>query len=186
MPDHFDLLAGVYENAIKLKDSKPWLRLANLPVNGKLLDVGGGTGRVARVLAPNVSEVVISDLSFGMLKHGQNTKKLNQTQSTAENLPFPNDYFERVIMVDAFHHIIDAQLTAQEMWRVTKPRGRIIIEEPDIRNPVIWIVAFGEKIALMRSKFISPPRIADLFNFPKARIGIYRQGYSAWILIDKI
>ena len=186
MLDHFDILAGVYENAIKLRDTEIWIRMAVLPTQGKLLDIGGGTGRVARALAPYTSGVIISDLSFGMLSQGKKQTMLNQTQAAAEQLPYPDNYFDRVIMVDAFHHIIDPQETAQEMWRVTRPRGRIIIEEPDIRSPLIWLVAFIEKIALMRSRFISPPKIANFFNSDISRIGIYRAGYSAWILIDKM
>jgi len=186
MPDHFDILAGVYENAIKFRETEIWSKMALLPTQGKLLDIGGGTGRVARALAPFTSGVIISDLSFGMLSQGKKQSTLNQTQAAAELLPYPDDCFERVIMVDAFHHIIDPKETAQEMWRVTRPGGRIIIEEPDIRSPLIWLVAFAEKIALMRSKFIAPPKIADFFNASASRIGIYSEGHSAWILIDKL
>ena len=186
MPDHFDIIAGVYEQAIKLKSIENWVRLANLPQTGVLLDIGGGTGRVSRGLKPYLNDVVCCDLSFGMLRQGISSANLNQVQVESENLSFPSDSFELVIMVDAFHHIINRDQTAREIWRVTKPGGRIIIEEPDIRHPLIWLVAIAEKMALMRSHFVSPPGIRRMFNYSNSRSAIFRQGYSSWIVVDKL
>ena len=37
--------------------------------------------------------------------------------------------FERVIMVDALHHVYNHARAAAELWRFVKPGGRIVIEE---------------------------------------------------------
>jgi hypothetical protein len=46
-------------------------------------------------------------------------------------------------------------------------------------------VALAERLALMRSHFLSPPQIADLFNGLGAHIAIETEGYNAWVLVNK-
>jgi demethylmenaquinone methyltransferase/2-methoxy-6-polyprenyl-1,4-benzoquinol methylase len=103
----------------------------------------------------------------------------------AEALPFPDNSFERILMVDAFHHLIDQPAAAGELWRALKPGGTLVIEEPDIRKWPVKVVALAEKIALMRSHFRSPDRILNLFSGGESRIQVVREGYNAWIVIEK-
>lgn len=155
------------------------------PQNGSLLDAGGGTGRIGSTLKPYISLVVIADISFGMLKQAQQKNSLQSVCTPSETLPFPDETFDRIIMVDALHHVENAATTAGELWRVTKPGGKVLIEEPDIRTIAVKIVAVFEKIVLMRSHFISPPKIAKMFPFSDATCSIKTQGYTSWVLIDK-
>lgn len=183
--DHFDLLAPLYDRAIRLKNPEGWLTIARLPATGTLLDAGGGTGRIATALRSYVNKAIVVDLSFGMLKQAIQKNDLDCVCAPSERLPFDDNTFERVIMVDAFHHIIDQKSTTSELWRVLKPAGRLVIEEPDIRNAVVKLIAVIEKLALMRSHFISPPRIAQLFSYPNSQVVIFRKGYNSWVIADK-
>lgn len=88
-------------------------------------------------------------------------------------------------MIDALHHVCDHADTAREMWRVLKPGGRIIIEEPDIREFSVKLVAIAEKLAMMRSHFISPAEIAALFDYPNAGVTFEKDGFNAWVIIEK-
>ena len=65
-----------------------------------------------------------------------------------------------------------------------KPGGRLVIEEPDVRTWQVKIVAVVEKLALMRSHFLSPPQIAALLP-PEAKIKIEKEGYNAWVIVEK-
>ena len=47
-------------------------------------------------------------------------------------------------MVDALHHVADQEATIRELWRLLKPGGRIIIEEPDIRRFEVKLLALIE------------------------------------------
>lgn len=184
--DHFGILAPFYERFIPLRQVQELIARAGLPVPGLLLDAGGGTGRVAKGLEGLAGEIVVADLSFGMLRQTQGWPLLTAVNSHAECLPFSNESFERVIMVDALHHVCSHAETAAELWRVLKPGGRIVIEEPDIRRLAVKAVAVAEKIALMRSHFISPARIAALFPDPKAQVTIDSEGFNAWVIIEKL
>ena len=183
--NHFDFLAPFYERFIKPIDPIKLRSLLKLPVSGNLLDVGGGTGRISNNLKDSFTSIVIADTSFGMLTQARSKKSLFVLCSKSEELPFEEGLFDRVIMVDALHHVNDYKVTAEELWRVVKPGGRIVIEEPDIRTLPVKVTAIVEKLALMRSHFISPEKICRIFSYHNAYPHIEREGYTSWIVIDK-
>ncbi len=171
--DHFDLLAPIYDYLIRSPDISQIVELLDLPPSGRLLDVGGGTGRIARLLAHRARFLVVTDESLKMLAQAQHNSTLEIAASYSENLPFPIACFERIIMVDAFHHIRDQDLSLQELWRVLAPGGRILIEEPNIHHFAVKLLALGEKILLMRSHIISPERIGQKLSQLGADVSIH-------------
>jgi ubiquinone/menaquinone biosynthesis C-methylase UbiE len=180
--DHFSLIAPIYARA-RYQAIEKMSALAALPTPGRLLDVGGGTGRVASALRDLVDEIIVTDISMGMLVKAPRSM-LKPAACFSESLPFPDNSFERVIMVDAFHHVVDQASTACEMLRVLKPGGRLVIEEPDIHTFAVKLIAFGEKLLWMRSHFLAPGQIAALF--PHAKTRFFTAGSTAWIVIEKI
>ena len=185
MFDHFGMLAPVYEKFIKPKRPEKLAELIRLPISGPFLDVGGGTGRVSHFFSEEVGQVFIADLSLKMLAQSFTKNGLIPACSLAENLPFPDDYFERIIMIDALHHVCNHQESANELWRVLKPGERIVIEEPNIQRWGVKLIAVAEKIALMRSHFLKPSKIKDLFDKFQGETSIVCEDHYAWILIDK-
>ena len=179
--DHFAAIAPLYARVAYSK-ADTMSEVAELPVRGSLLDVGGGTGRVSSAIRDLVDEVVIADVSFGMLKETHHSS-LRPVCGGSESLPFADNSFERVIMVDALHHVIDHTDSAREMFRVLKPGGVLVIEEPDIRTFGVKLIAIAEKLLLMRSHFLSPGQIGELFIPAKTRL--HTEDSTAWVIIKK-
>jgi demethylmenaquinone methyltransferase/2-methoxy-6-polyprenyl-1,4-benzoquinol methylase len=159
------------------------LKMVALPCDGLLLDAGGGTGRVASALRPYVRNALVADYSAGMLAQAR-AKGLAAAHTPAEHLPFANETFERIIMVDALHHVNNQADSIGELWRTLKRGGRLVIEEPDVRTWQVVIVAVVEKLVLMRSHFLTPPQIVALFP-PEAKVTIETEGYNAWVIAEK-
>ena len=181
--DHFDFIAPLFAR-VTYSSLEKMLEYAALPTSGRVLDVGGGTGRVASAIREHAKDVVIADPSLGMLHEADRTQ-LGLACSNSEMLPFPDGAFERIIMVDALHHVIHQGDTAREMYRVLKPGGRIVIEEPDIRKFGVKLIAVAEKLLLMRSHFLAPQKIVDLFSFDSARASVHATEGNAWVVIEK-
>ena len=129
--------------------------------------------------------MVLADLSLKMLVESQSKEDLHPACSHSEYLPFPDQHFDRIIMIDALHHVCDQQLTGDQLWRVLKPGGKIIIEEPDINHPLVKLVAVGEKLALMRSHFLNGDQIMSLFQNKSAQKTLHQEGHNVWVVIDK-
>jgi len=183
--DHFGAIAPVYDRFFRPHDPARLAELADLPTPGFLLDVGGGTGRVAHSLKPWQQSIIVADLSFRMLQNAGCKDGLHTVCAPAERLPFADESFDRIIMVDALHHVCSQTTAVDEMWRLLRPGGKIVIEEPDIRSVFVVILALLEKILLMRSHFLSPPKIVALFPPSGLKQQIVVKGYTAWIIIEK-
>ncbi|MGZ9226821.1 MAG: class I SAM-dependent methyltransferase [Anaerolineales bacterium] len=183
MNSHFNLLAPLYDRAIPFVRLDQMLRVLDLPHPGSLLDAGGGTGRVAGALRPHVGWIVVADVSNGMLAQARQ-KDLPAASTETESLPFADETFDRVLMVDALHHVIDQAQTIRELYRVLKLDGRLVIEEPDLRKFAVKLIAVAEKLALMRSHFLAPSQIADLFP-SQAKVWIESKDNTAWVIAEK-
>lgn len=188
MFDHFDLLAPYYERFIGPPSVEHWKRLLDLPAAGRLLDVGGGTGRVSAQLRPFVDAVVLCDPAPQMLQQAQIKRVIIPALGYSEQLPFADDSFEHIIVVDALHHFINHQAAVHDMVRVLKPGGRLVIEEPDLKFKKVKMVAVIEKLALMRSKFYHPHEIKQMAVSAAAGVSaeITSDGsFATWIVIEK-
>ena len=182
--DHFGTIAHLYARVTYSK-TDIMREIASLPVKGRLLDVGGGTGRVSSAIRALVDEAIVADVSFGMLMQVPRST-LKPVCGGSESLPFANNSFERVIMVDAMHHVINHAESASEMLRVLKPGGLLVIEEPDIRSFGVKFIALAEKLLLMRSHFLAPHEIMKLFSsFTSGEKHIHAQDGTAWVVVRK-
>jgi ubiquinone/menaquinone biosynthesis C-methylase UbiE len=183
--DHFGFLAPYYERFIPPQPPEELLSLVKLPAGGVVLDAGGGTGRVAQFLHSKTVQVWVADESFDMLQEAQKKDGVLPVCSHTENTPFADHFFDRIIMVDALHHVANQRETAGELLRILKPGGRMVIEEPDIRWWGVKIIALVEKLALMRSHILSPEQIAGLFRSPGIQVQVKLNGSTVWVVVDK-
>ncbi len=184
MNSHFNFLAPFYDRVISFSRLEQTLRVLDLPHPGSLLDAGGGTGRVAAALRPHIGFLAVADVSRAMLVQARQ-KDLSAASAETERLPFADGFFDRVLMVDALHHVSDRTATVRELYRVLNPGGRLVIEEPDLRTWPVKLIALAEKLALMRSHFLAPQQIAALFP-PDAKIEIEAEENTAWIIAQKV
>jgi ubiquinone/menaquinone biosynthesis C-methylase UbiE len=105
----------------------------------RVLDVGCGPGRLARVFAERVAPtgaVDGIDAATEMINRARRQARKRSAAVTfqvafAQDIPFPDATFDAVGCTLALHHVAqDDQRTAvAEMYRVLKPGGRLLIAE---------------------------------------------------------
>lgn len=182
--DHFRFLAPVYDRLFASVEPARLREQLALPAAGRLLDVGGGTGRVAQALLGLADQVVVLDESVDMLQQAR-LKALPAVCARAEQLPFADGTFARILVVDAFHHLRDQRQAALELMRVLAPPGRIVIEEPNVEQASVWLIVVVEKLALMRSHLRSPAAVQKIFGAAGGEVRLVREGASFWAVVEK-
>jgi ubiquinone/menaquinone biosynthesis C-methylase UbiE len=136
-PRIYDEYANTFEG--KLHHEIEWeiLLKSHLPENmdAKILDAGGGTGRITLPLVKMGYPVTLCDVSSGML--GMAKEKLQnegvQNRVTIEeaniaSLPFPDESFDLVICLHGPLSIADSLKAAGELTRVLKRGGKMIVD----------------------------------------------------------
>ena len=135
----FDSTAQDYERIVGLMamGSGSWYRrralsLAGLQTGMQVIDVGTGTGLVAREAARLVGpqgSVLGVDPSAGMLANARATSGMRLVQGRAESIPAPDASADFLCMGYALRHIGDLSVAFREFERVLRPGGRLCLLE---------------------------------------------------------
>lgn len=109
-------------------------------INGKkVLELGCGTGVFTAEFTKRGVHIVSFDISYELLKSAKDKAKTNKILvSDAEFLPFKNEAFDFVIGVSILHHL-DLGKVLEEIKMVLKNGGKVILSEPNMANPQIFI-----------------------------------------------
>ncbi len=117
-------------------------KLRNCIIGGRALEIGVGTGKNLPYYPPRVKISAI-DFSHRMLsrarkKAWQNNLKVAFLEMDAQQLAFPDHFFDTVFATFVFCSVPDPVVGLKELRRVCKPDGRLLLLE-HIRpgNPVL-------------------------------------------------
>jgi ubiquinone/menaquinone biosynthesis C-methylase UbiE len=108
---------------------------ANIQAGKLAADIGAGTGFITEELVQNGLKVIAVDQSKAML--GEMKKKFgrfdNVEYRTGEfnNLPIQNETVDYVFANMYLHHVDLPQVAIEEMARVLKPGGKVVITDMD-------------------------------------------------------
>ncbi|MGW6269982.1 demethylmenaquinone methyltransferase [Streptomyces sp. NPDC055060] len=96
----------------------------------KVLDLAAGTATSSQPFARAGAYVVPCDFSLGMLQVGKARHPwMPFTAGDATKLPFKDDTFDAVTISFGLRNVHETDQALREMYRVTKPGGRVVICE---------------------------------------------------------
>ena len=129
----FDRAAGYYDRTRSLPDSLMArlipLLLAEIPQDGRCLEIGIGTGRIALPLAGAGVAMVGIDISREMLRRLIANARRSAPRvliADATQLPFADDTFSSAVAAHVFHLIPSWEVAVSELLRVVRPGGIIL------------------------------------------------------------
>jgi demethylmenaquinone methyltransferase/2-methoxy-6-polyprenyl-1,4-benzoquinol methylase len=133
----FDAVAKRYDvtnDVLSLGQDRRWrgeVLAAVDPLPGeRVLDLAAGTGTSSKPFHDRGATVVPCDFSLGMLQVGKAAlPHLPFTAGDGTKLPFADDTFDAVTISFGLRNIVDPLAGLQEMRRVTRPGGRLVVCE---------------------------------------------------------
>jgi demethylmenaquinone methyltransferase/2-methoxy-6-polyprenyl-1,4-benzoquinol methylase len=133
----FDSVAPKYDRAndlLSFGQTHRWrikVRDAVAPKPGQsILDLAAGTGSSSIAFNLEGVRVVASDFSEGMLAEGRKRHPgLEFVFADATQLPFKANEFDATTISFGLRNVVDVDKALSEMFRVTKPGGRIVVCE---------------------------------------------------------
>ncbi len=141
----YDLMNRLMTGGQDIRWRKTVIQLAELEPNASLLDLGAGTGDLAREALTQQphARVTAADFTLEMMRVGQRNGSLSWSAADALNLPFKDRTFDAVVSGFLMRNVTDVQRALKEQHRLLKPRGRIVILDTTrpkkyILSPLIW------------------------------------------------
>ncbi|MFD6249209.1 demethylmenaquinone methyltransferase [Streptomyces roseolus] len=133
----FDDVAANYDltnDVLSLGQDRRWRKEVAKAVDARpaqrILDLAAGTATSSQPFARAGAYVVPCDFSLGMLRVGkQRHPWMPFTAGDGTKLPFRDDVFDAVTISFGLRNIQDTEQALRELYRVTKPGGRVVISE---------------------------------------------------------
>lgn len=140
--EYWDKLAVNYNSSLASKLIPPFIPtlISHMDLskrqNAKVLDLGVGTGFATLHLSqlPNIAELYCVDISKEMLsqllqqlKRIKSFPKIHVLQQSAEQLEFPNEYFDCILSSFVIMYVSDRYKVYKEIHRVLKTGGIAVI-----------------------------------------------------------
>lgn len=121
---------------------------AEISPDDRVLEVGGGTGVLLLSLVELADEVHFSDISREdpyfrtstklLEAAGLDSNEVRYAVADATRLPYADDSFDKIFVLDVLEHLLDEPSAVEELGRVTAPGGRTIVSGPiEVGPPVV-------------------------------------------------
>ena len=189
------LECGIFQDIETAKrynqEARQWMRLVAKSfvsvakrwgvTDGKVLDIGTGTGSLTIGFAQGIPgvQVVGLDLSDVILEVARDNARESKVSSRvsfekgdAENMPFEDDAFDVVISSDTLHLVKDAVKMFNEIHRVLKLQGGVLIS--DFRRSWLGVLSVH-----LRASY-TPREVRDLLS--QSRLQNWRvKDYFFWL-----
>jgi len=168
---------------VQILEVKKWLRMGARTRVDRALEIGCGTGHGARIVARMMGyeDIVAFDIEENLIKKSVRNRprllseRLQFFVGDAQDLPFPDSYFDAVINFGIIHHVIDWRRSLRELSRVTKVGGLFCFEEifPSLyANALLGrLLRHPTQDRFDETQFLDELRTNNFRLFPKVRTG---------------
>ncbi len=107
------------------------IRRTKLPINGRLLDLGAGTGDLAREAKKQYPDCysLAADFTLEMMRIGRaypDSSRLDWSAADALHLPFPDQSYHAVVSGFLLRNVSDIRQALREQYRLLLPGGWMI------------------------------------------------------------
>lgn len=150
---------------------------ANLEEHEVIVDIGGGTGKLAEFICNDCKTVYVLDESEKMLSKVNQSPNLITINGNALKSPFENNSIDTVILCDVFHHIKEQEELILEINRILKDHGKIVMLDFNRKNIKTILLRAFEFIIFGRLFFRTKDEVKVLIEKYFYISKVYDKGY---------
>jgi ubiquinone/menaquinone biosynthesis C-methylase UbiE len=137
-----ELLANVGDMALKRR-ARRIIQVLEPKRGDKILDLGCGNGYYSYLLSKLSIKLNITgiDNHINALQDAKifvGSQKAKFIFANAERIPFPKNYFDKIVMSEIIEHVNDDLKVLKEVRRVLKPGGIVVLTTPNKDYPFFW------------------------------------------------
>ncbi|HEY7080441.1 MAG TPA: methyltransferase domain-containing protein [Nitrososphaeraceae archaeon] len=135
--------------------------------NDFILDIGGNTGRIteAAYSRKGCKEVVVLDPNNKYVVYGRLRRPfIRFIEGGVESIPLPDEYFDIIVASFLFHHFRDQDKGLEEMRRVLKPSGKLIIFESNPLTRRGKVLKLIENLFHTCAKLYEPSQLKEMLT----------------------
>ena|SRR3989344_681904 len=123
------------ENVVSTFKDKLEFLTREVGANNKVLEVGCNDGYVGSIFLQGNNDVYGIDIVKEKLVLAQKRGlKVKECDIENEQFPYPQDYFDVVILGDVIEHVFDTDSLMEKCKRVLKKDGKLIITTPNVAS----------------------------------------------------
>ena len=163
------LLYHKYESCSGLvqfpKEILSFLNKINYDIGSRVLLVGevGKLGKRIRAFGVQVTILEHSRREEICFSHVMN-ENCTVVSGQLEYMPFNDNYFDKIIVLDYLNHTSNCNKSIQEINRVLKKDGEVIVEDLNLKDLKVKLKYFKERLCGNKINYNYPSEIENLFN----------------------
>ncbi len=163
---------------IHRRETDAWVRCLPAVSQGRLLDVGCGSGEWLLAMRRRGWTVEGLDFDEGAVKVARQ-EGLKVESGSLEDQNYPDDYFDAVTLNHVIEHVPDPVRTLAVCRRILKPDGKLVLFTPNNAS-------LGHRLFKEYWRGLEPPRHLHIFSMKSMRQALVQAGFQDVTLLPFI
>ncbi len=180
-----------YETDLNYREKVDRIKAGLGAPGGLVLDIGGNTAGEATLLTQLGYNIVVGDINETALDISRQRvekfglKPPRYIALDVHHLPFKDETFSAVTVIEALHHFVSYEQALKEIQRILKPGGTLFSLEPYALNPLRRLSEVRDRLrgTIEKSFYISQlKQLCEAAGFEQITIRTLATGRSSWKL----
>ena len=180
-----------YETDVAYREKVDRIKAGLGEPRGLILDIGGNTAGEATLLKQLGYEIIVGDINETALDISRQRvekfglKAPGYVALDVHHLPFKDESFNAVTVIEALHHFVNYDQALKEIFRILKPGGKLFSLEPNALSPLRRASEVRDRLrgTIEKSFYISElKKLGVSAGFSEVKVESIATGRSSWKL----
>jgi len=152
----------------------------------RILDVACGGGVLSLKIAEKGCEVCGIETSEHAIKYAKRLAKREKIAcefvvGNAEDLPYPDEYFDKIVCSSSLEHFKEDIKALKEMHRVLKPDGKVVLTTDSFTYPISDELKKRHRKTCYVVNYYTPEKLKERFEIAGFEMNRSRYLLNSWI-----